>query len=75
MASDLREHLHQRIDQLPDHTLPDLLHLLDLLASDDVDDEIEVLWLLASGTLKQLVDEIDHAPPPVDDWRGRLREL
>jgi hypothetical protein len=33
------------------------------------------MWLLVSGTLKRLVDEIDEDAEILDDWRKRLSEL
>ena len=39
------------------------------------DAEIEETWLLVSGNLKRLIDNVDDMPPPVEDWRAYLREL
>ncbi|MBN1964672.1 MAG: phosphodiester glycosidase family protein [Anaerolineae bacterium] len=42
---------------------------------EDADVEPEEIWLLVSGYLKQMIDEIEDAPPPVDDWQEHLRGL
>jgi hypothetical protein len=63
MATDLRQAVHEAADQLPEARLADVLRLMQLISdtSDDPDVEPEELWLLASGQLKQMVDEIDSA--------------
>lgn len=60
-------------DRLPPERLTDALQLLELLETSG--EEVEVLWLLASGKLKALVDAIDDAPPPIKDWRSHLHGL
>ena len=69
---DLREQIYHIVEQLPENRLEDALRLMELL-SDDL--EIEDLWLLSSGALKRMVDEIDQAPAVVEDWRSHLRDL
>ena len=68
----LRDQIYHIVEQLPENRLEDVLHLMELLTGDR---EVEDLWLQASGNLKALVDSIDAAPLPVDDWRGHLRDL
>ncbi|HEX2620393.1 MAG TPA: hypothetical protein VHL11_09605 [Phototrophicaceae bacterium] len=76
MTDDIRTTLHNTIDLLPDERLTDALNLLKILVNTgDADVEIEDVLLLASGALKRMNDEIDDAPPPVDDWRSYLRDL
>ena len=70
---DLREQIYHIVEQLPENRLEDVFRLMQLLSQDNV--EIEELWLLASGALKQMVDDIQDAPVAVDDWRGHLRDL
>ena len=68
----LREQIYHIVEQLPENRLEDVLHLMELLTGDR---EVEDLWLQASGNLKALVDGIDDAPQPIEDWRGHLRDL
>jgi hypothetical protein len=77
METNLREAVHEAADQLPEDRLADVLHLMQLLieVGNQPDVEPEELWLLASGQLKRLVDEIQNALAPVDDWRKRLNDL
>ena len=77
MTTNLRQQLHKKVDELPSARLETTLHFLELLAAapDDADVEVEETWLLANGTLKRMVDEIDDAPPPVEDWRKHLHDL
>jgi len=77
MTIQVREQVHRAVDQLPETQLPEVLRLMELLATApvDADVEIEETWLLASGTLKQLVDATDNAPAPVADWRKHLHDL
>ena len=77
MTTNLRQQLHKTIDELPLARLEATLRLLELLASapDDADVEAEETWLLANGTLKRMIDELDDAPPPVEDWRKHLHDL
>lgn len=71
--NELRAQIHAMVDRLPETALHDALDLLTLFA--DEDEEIETLWLLLSGHLKHLVDAIEAAPPPSDDWRKHLYDL
>jgi len=77
MTINLREQLHKTIDELPSSRLETTLRFLELLASSPADAavESEETWLLANGTLKQMVDELQDAPPPVEDWRKHLHGL
>lgn len=77
MSIDLREKVHQAVDELPQKQLADVLRMIELLASapPNTDVEPEEMWLLSSGALKRIVDEIDNAPPPVEDWRSHLHDL
>jgi hypothetical protein len=77
MATNLREAVRQAADDLPETYLADVLRLMQLLTDtqNHPDIEPEELWLLASGQLKHMVDEIDDAPPPIDDWRKHLHDL
>ena len=77
MTMNLREQLHKTVDELPSTRLETTLRFLELLAAalEDADVESEETWLLANGTLKRMVDEIEDAPPPVEDWRKHLHDL
>ena len=77
MATHLREAIHDAADKLPENRLAEVLDWMQRLidAGDNPDVEPEEMWLLASGKLKEMVDEIEDAPPPVDDWRKHLNEL
>lgn len=76
MVTNIREAVHQAADQLPDEQLEDVLRWMQLLidTKDHPDVEPEDMWLLATGELKRMVDAIEDAPPPVDDWRSHLRK-
>jgi hypothetical protein len=69
----LREQIYHIVEQLPENRLKDALHFMELLSDERY--ELEDLWLLSSGELKRMADEIDPAAPVVDDWRGHLRDL
>jgi hypothetical protein len=76
MTTNIREKAHEAVDKLSEAQLTEVLHFLELLASTANDDtELEEIWLLMSGNLKRMIDEIEDAPPPVDDWRSHLRGL
>lgn len=77
MTINLREQLHKTIDELPSTRLETTLRFLELLAIAPADSDVEPeeTWLLASGALKQMVDELEDAPPPVKDWRKHLHDL
>lgn len=74
---ELREKIQQATEQLPDRHLSDVLRWIELLVEtqDNENVEPEEMWLLATGYLKKLVDSIEDAPAPVDDWRSALDEL
>jgi hypothetical protein len=69
----LREQIYHIVEQLPENRLEDALQVMEMFSSDEF--EAEDLWLLSSGTLKQMVDDIEQAPAPVKDWRSHLRAL
>jgi hypothetical protein len=77
MASDLRVKIHEAVEQLPQTQLEVVLRFVELLmvtpARNDI--EPEEMWLLASGALKRMVDEIEAAPVPIEDWRSHLHDL
>lgn len=77
MAANIREEVHKAVDRLSEKQLTDTLYFVELLMNspEGADVEPEEMWLLATGALKKMVDEIDDAPPPVDDWRKHLRGL
>ncbi len=77
MSTNLRDAVHQAASRLPEERLAEVLQLMELLieAEDNPDVEPEEMWLLASGKLKEMVDEIQDAPAPVDDWRKHLNDL
>ena len=70
---DLREQINHIVDQLPENRLEEVLRLMQFFSSDEV--EVEDLWLLTSGRLKEMVDALDQPPPAADDWRSHLRGL
>jgi hypothetical protein len=76
MAVNLRQKGIDALTQMPDKHLPVIVHWLELLAAakDNPDVEPEELWLLATGKLKLLVDEMDSARD-IDDWRKYFYEL
>ncbi len=69
MTINLREQLHKTIDELPSTRLETTLRFLELLASapNNTDIEAEETWLLASGSLKRMVDEIQDAPSQLEE--------
>lgn len=76
MAMNIREKTHEAVDKLSEKQLSEVLRFVELLSSSsDNDIEPEEIWLLMSGNLKRMVDEIEDAPPPTDDWRSHLRGL
>lgn len=77
MAVNIRDEVHRAVDRLSEKQLTDTLRFVELLINspEGTDIEPEEIWLLATGSLKKMVDEIDNAPPPIDDWRGYLRDL
>lgn len=77
MAINLRDEVHKVVDKLSEPQLADVLRFLQLVIDNPEhgDIEPEEIWLLTSGVLKKLVDEIENAPDPVDDWRKHLHDL
>ena len=76
MAINLRQKGIDALTQMPDKHLPVIVRWLELLADakDSPDVEPEELWLLATGRLKMMLDEIDDARE-IEDWRTYLDEL
>ena len=76
MASDIRERGRTALDHLSDDQLPAVVRWLELLAElkNHPDVEPEELWLLATGELKQMDEEMEDAAP-VENWRRYLDEL
>ena len=76
MANDIRERGRMALDHLSDNQLPAVVRWLELLAElkDNADIEPEELWLLATGELKKMDDEMKDAAP-IADWRRYLDGL
>jgi hypothetical protein len=76
MDTNLREAVHKAADKLPENRLAEVLNMMQMLidAGNNPDVEPEELWLLTSGKLKAMVDEIEDAPAPVDDWQKWIME-
>jgi len=75
MTTNIRDKTHEAVDKLSETQLTEVLRFVELLASDPHNNiEPEEIWLLMSGNLKRMVDEIEDAPP-VDDWRSHLHGL
>lgn len=76
MAVTIREQGHVALDKVADEHLPGIVRWLELLAKtqDNPGIEPEELWLLATGELKKMNDEIEEAEP-IDDWRKYLDEF
>ncbi|MBC7869339.1 MAG: hypothetical protein H7Y09_00760 [Chitinophagaceae bacterium] len=77
MTLNIREEVHKVVDKLSETQLTDVLRFMELVISnrENTDIEPEEIWLLTSGILKQLTDEIENAPAPVEDWRKHLHDL
>lgn len=76
MSTNMLERGQIALNQVAQEHLPIVVRWLELLAltKDHPDVEPEELWLLASGDLKQMNDEVDQAKP-IDDWRKYLDEI
>ena len=76
MTTPILEKAHQALDQIRDDQLPNVASWLALLAElkDNPNVEPEELWLLASGDLKAMDEEMESAKP-IDDWRKYFDEL
>ncbi|HEX2907282.1 MAG TPA: hypothetical protein VHO69_10510 [Phototrophicaceae bacterium] len=76
MAVNMRERGREALDEIPENQLPAVVRWLELLAklSDNQEIEPEELWLLASGVLEKINDEIGKAKP-INDWRKYLDEF
>ena len=76
MVANMRARGQFALNQIAENQLPSVVRWLELLATtkDNPDVESEELWLLATGELKKMDDEIKDATP-IDDWRKYLNEL
>lgn len=76
MAVNIREQGHAALDNVTDEHLPVVVRWLELLSrlKDDPDLEPEEVWLLATGELEKMNDEVAEAKP-IDDWRKYLEEF
>jgi hypothetical protein len=76
MVANMREKGHEVLDTIPEDQLASVVRLLELVAKhgNKADVEPEELWLLATGELKKMDDEIADARP-IDDWRKYLDEI
>jgi hypothetical protein len=76
MAVDIRQRGQAALNQVAEEHLPAVVKWLELLAEmrNNPDAEPEELWLLATGELKQMADEMDEATH-IDDWRKYLNDL
>jgi hypothetical protein len=73
MLKDMRQRGRTALNQIPEVYLPAVVRWLELLVAtkDHPDVEPEELWLLATGELKKMNNEIENATP-IDDWREYL---
>ncbi len=76
MADSMRERGQTALNQLSERQLPTVVRWLELLTAHDDNTAVEAeeLWLLASGELEKMNDEIDEAEL-IDDWRAYLDTL
>jgi hypothetical protein len=76
MVANMRERGQTALSQIPDNQLPSVVRWLELVAAtkNNPDVEPEELWLLATGELKKMDDEMSEATP-IEDWRKYLNEL
>lgn len=65
MTVDMRERGKSALGDVPEVYLPTIVRWLELLAElkDNPDIELEELWLLATGELKLMDDEMEDAAP------------
>jgi hypothetical protein len=71
----MRERGQTALNQISENHLPSVVRWLELLAAtkNSPDVEPEELWLLATGELEKMNDEIKDATP-IEDWRKYLNE-
>jgi hypothetical protein len=76
MAANIRERGQIALSQIPEAQLPAVVRWLELLAEmkDYPDVEPEELWLLVTGELQKMDEEIKDARV-LDDWRKYLDEV
>jgi hypothetical protein len=76
MLIDMRERGKTALNQVRDEHLPAVVRWLELLAEMKAHPDIEPdeLWLLATGELKKMDDEIEDAKL-LDNWRKYLNDL
>jgi hypothetical protein len=75
MTLNLRQKGINALTQLPDKHLPVIVDWLEIMAmaKDNPDVEPEELWLLVTGKLKLMLDEMDSARE-IGDWRTYLSQ-
>jgi hypothetical protein len=74
MNTNLLEQGKQALENLPESYLPFIVRWLELLANTKSEMEAEDFWLLTSGELKKMADDVPNAKA-VEDWRKHLNEL
>jgi hypothetical protein len=74
MNTNLLEQGKQALENLPESYLPFIVRWLELLANTESEMEAEDFWLLTSGELKKMADDVPNAKA-VEDWRKHLNEL
>lgn len=76
MVANMRERGQTALSQIPENQLPVVVRWLELVAKtkNNADIEPEELWLLATGELKKMNDEMGEATP-IEDWRKYLNGL
>ena len=76
MNTKMLERGQEALSQVSEAYLPSVVRWLELLAEvkDNTDIEPEELWLLATGELKKMDDEMEDAAP-IADWRRYLDGL
>jgi hypothetical protein len=76
MAVNLLDKGKSALENVSEQYLPMIVHWLELLADakDNCEIEPEELWLLATGELEGMNQEMSEAEE-IDDWRTYLDEL
>ncbi len=70
MVANMRERGQTALNQISENQLPSVVRWLELIATtkNNPDVEPEELWLLATGELKKMDDEMGDAIP-IEDWQ------